>query len=145
MKILKAVVLGLVLLVGCTTLPGQAPDVQLIEDAVSVSAYVVVGKLEKRGFETREYLPHINNVKQLVKETPEGQVVDLSAINSYLDKYVPADYEPLASLTSHLIRRRVEPILNSELSDSEKAKQVVEIIGAVLNGLETAITLYHSV
>lgn len=146
-KLLRASMMGLVLLSGCMTLPDgtEVPNTKLIQDLTTVSTTVIVGEVKKRGLDPNEVLKHVQNARQLVKETPEGQLVDLNAINAYMDKYVPADYQVVGRLIVALVTNRVEPIINSKIEESQKAKLVIDVIVAVLDGVEAGVLIHGAV
>lgn len=127
--------------IGCTTLPNgtRVPDTGLIRDLTTVSAAVIVSEAQAQGLNTQEVLKYVQIARTLVKETPKGQVVDLNSINTYLSTQVPVQYQIVGRLVVRLIDNRVSPILNSEIEQSEKAKQVVNVIDAVLSGVEDGI------
>lgn len=125
---------------GCTSLDGQkVPDYQLIESLSSVSSLVIASQFEFSKEEKEELLIHIKRAKMLISSREEGQPIDVGVIQAYIQSDVPNKYKPLAALILSLIQNRVEPVLNSRISEEEKAQQIVESIESILSGVETGL------
>lgn len=145
MKLISLFLAAVLFVSGCTTLADgtRVPDTALIQDLTTISTAVIVGEIKRRGLNPAEVLKHVQNARQLVNETPDGQLVNVGVINGYLVKYVPYEYQVVGRLIVNLIHNRVKPIIESEIPDSQKAEIVIDVIVAVLDGVEAGV-LIHS-
>jgi len=140
MKILLSVLLCLSMF-GCTTHSdgSKQPNLLLIQNAATASAYVVVTELDKGGLNPNEVLMHIYNLSEIADSFGSEDPVNFTVLQDYVALAVPTKYQAVSTLVLLLVKQQLDPLV-----ENEKIKQGKAITKAVLNGVKIAIQMHYS-